>query len=274
MAAITSDGCFVFRQNMYFVHMLLLALCCFAFLAGYIDAMVGGGGLIQLPAMFWLQPQATLAHTLATNKAASFMGTSVSAIQYIRKVDIDWQHLTPAIISAFIGSFSGALLVSYVHKEDFMPVIIFVLMLVLVFTIIRKELGLHHKVKPLTPARYYLYAIATGAGIGFYDGLIGPGTGSFLVFAFIMLFGYDFLHASANAKVINCVTNISALGFFFIKGFIVWNIAIPVGLSNMAGNYVGSHVAMKKGSGYIRVFFIVVVLMLLLRLCYDTFVKQ
>src|SRR5690606_27160754 len=131
--------------------------------------------------------------------------------------------------------------------------------------------GLYHQVKELTPTRYYLYAIGTGAVIGFYDGLIGPGTGSFLVFAFIMLFGYDFLHASANAKVIHCITNLSALGFFFSKGLIVWSIAIPVGISNMLGNYLGSHVALKKGSGFIRWFFIIVVLCLLVRLSYDVF---
>jgi len=247
----------------------LLALCCFAFLAGFIDAMVGGGGLIQLPAFFILQPHLSLVQTLATNKTASFFGTSVSAYRYIKRVDIDWKHLTPAIVAALIGSFSGALLVSFIHKEQFMPFIICVLILVLVYTMLKKELGLHHVDKSLSRNRYLFYAIGTGGIIGLYDGLIGPGTGSFLIFAFVVLFGYNFLHASANAKVINVVTNIAALVFFFIKGNIIWEIALPVGAANMLGSYAGSHIALKKGSSFIRLFFILVVLALIAKLGYD-----
>ncbi|MEI8278203.1 MAG: TSUP family transporter [Bacteroidota bacterium] len=249
--------------------MVILLLCCFAFMAGFIDAMVGGGGLIQLPAMFILQPHLSLVQTLATNKTASFFGTSVATVRYIKRVQMDWNHLLPAIISAFVGSMGGAMLVSHFHKEYFMPFIICALVLVLLYTIFKKELGLHHQYKALTKGRYYLYAIATGGLIGLYDGLIGPGTGSFLVFAFIMLFGFDFLHASANAKIINCVTNLSALLLFFVKGYILWNIAIPVAIANMLGNYAGSHLALKKGSGFIRVFFIAVVAVLIIKLSYD-----
>jgi uncharacterized membrane protein YfcA len=240
-------------------------------MAGFIDAMVGGGGLIQLPAFFILQPHLSLVQTLATNKTASFFGTSVSAYRYIKRVEIDWSHLTPAIITAFLGSFSGALLVSYIHKEQFMPFIIVALALVLLYTIFKKELGLHHVDKSLSKSQYYIYAICTGGGIGFYDGLIGPGTGSFLIFAFVVFFGYNFLHASANAKIINCITNISALSFFLIKGNILWSIALPVGAANMLGSYAGSHIALKKGSGFIRVFFILVVAALILKLGFDYF---
>lgn len=247
----------------------IIFLCCFAFLAGVIDAMVGGGGLIQLPAFFILQPHLSLVQTLATNKTASFFGTSVSAYRYVKRVEIDWKHLTPAILAAFIGSFSGALLVSYIHKEQFMPFIIAVLALVLVYTIFKKELGLHHIDKSLSKSKYYLYAIGTGGIIGFYDGLIGPGTGSFLIFSFVVLFGYNFLHASANAKIINVITNISALSFFLLKGNILWQIALPVGAANMLGSYTGAHIALKKGSAFIRVFFILVVLALIIKLGFD-----
>ncbi len=254
----------------YFVAMLtLITLCCFAFLAGFIDAMVGGGGLIQLPALFILQPHLSLVQTLATNKTASFFGTSVSAYRYIKRVDIDWSHLTPAIIAAFIGSFSGALLVSFIHKEQFMPFIICILILVLLYTVLKKELGLHQVNKSLTRNRYLTYAICTGGIIGFYDGFIGPGTGSFLIFSFVVLFGYNFLHASANAKIINVVTNIAALLFFLFKGNIIWSIALPVGAANMLGSYAGSHIALKKGSAFIRLFFILVVLALIAKLGYD-----
>lgn len=249
--------------------MSLALLCMFAFIAGFVDALVGGGGLIQLPAFFILQPHLSLVQTLASNKTASFFGTSVSAARYIKRVNIDWRHLSVSIIAAFVGSFGGALLVSFVHKEQFMPFIITILSVVLLYTFFKKELGIHHQDKQLSNGKYYVYAIATGGIIGFYDGLIGPGTGSFFIFAYIVLFGYNFLHASANAKVVNIVTGIAALSFFFVKGAIVWSVALPVAAANMAGNYTGSHVALKKGSGFIRIFFLVVVLALIIKLGYD-----
>jgi len=247
----------------------IFLLCLFAFLAGFIDAMVGGGGLIQLPAFFILQPQYTLVQTLATNKTASFFGTSVAAARYIGKVALDWKHLAVAMAAAFAGAFSGALLVSRINKEDFMPFIITALVLVLLYTLFKRELGVHHVEKKLSERKYFLYALAGGGVIGFYDGLIGPGTGSFLIFSFVMLFGYNFLHASANAKLVNCVTNIAALSLFLVQGHIVWKVALPLGAANMLGNYAGSHLALRKGSRFIRVFFIVVVSVLILKLGID-----
>lgn len=247
----------------------IIILCIFAFVAGFVDAVAGGGGMIQLPALFILQPQLSLVQTLATNKMCSFSGTSIAAARYIRNVPIDWKHLSPAIIAALIASFGGALLVSYIHKGQFMPFIIGSLVVVLAYTIFKKQLGLHHNVKQLSQTRYYIYAIATGGILGLYEGLIGPGTGSFLVFAFIMLFGYDFLHASANAKIINVTANIGALIFFIAKGFVVWHIAIPVAICNMLGNYIGAHTAIKRGSAFVRVFFIVISVALIIKLTYD-----
>lgn len=248
---------------------MLLLLCLFAFLAGFIDAMVGGGGLIQLPAFFILMPQLSLAQTLASNKTASFFGTIVAAVRYLKRVKIEWKQLWLCIAAAFAGSMGGAFCVSYIRKEQFMPFIIGTLALVLCYTFFKKELGLHHIDKKLSKGRYYFYAAAVGIIIGFYDGLIGPGTGSFLIFAFVVLFGYNFLHASANAKLINCVTNLSALSFFFIKGHIVWEIALPVAAANMLGNYLGAQFALKKGSAFIRIFFLVVVSALIVKLGWD-----
>ena len=179
------------------------------------------------------------------------------------------KYIIPAIITAFIASFTGALLVSRIHKEQYIPVIATTLVIVLVYTLWKKNLGLHHKAKQLTKNTGVLYGILIGLCIGFYDGLIGPGTSSFLVFSFILFYGYDFLHASASSKVINWVTNFAALLFFFSQGHILWHIALPAGLANMAGSYTGTHVALKKGSAFIRIFFIVVVLALVLKLCYD-----
>lgn len=245
---------------------MLLLLCLFAFLAGFIDAMVGGGGLIQLPAFLILQPHLSLVQTLATNKTASFFGTSVAAVRYIKQVKVDWKYLFVAIVAAFIGSFSGALLVSHVRKEDFMPFIVGVLVLVLLYTLQKKNLGIHETNEPRSSRQFFLYALAIGGIIGFYDGLIGPGTGSFMIFSFVVLMGYNFLHASANAKLLNCVTNIAALIFFLYKGAILWHLAIPVGIANMLGNYAGAHLALKKGSAFIRIFFLIVVTALIVKL--------
>ena len=160
-------------------------------------------------------------------------------------------------------------MVSYMHKEQLMPFIICVLALVLLYTVFKRELGLHRQEKHLSQSREYVYALVVGLIIGTYDGIIGPGTGSFLIFAFIVLFGYDFIHASANAKVINCVTNIAALSFFLSKGVVVWSLAIPLAAANMLGGYVGAHVALKKGSSFVRRFFIVLVIVLIVKLAID-----
>jgi hypothetical protein len=243
-------------------------LCLFAFLAGFVDAMVGGGGLIQLPAFFLFQPQLPLLQTLATNKTASFAGTSLSAFHYLKTVQLNWRELIPGIVAAAIGAFSGAKLVSYVHKEQFTPFLIVVLGLVLLYTLIKKNLGLH-STHTLDPGKHLVYSIATGLAIGLYDGCIGPGTGSFLVLIFVLVFGYTFVHAAANAKILNCVTNAAALSFFAVKGAIVWSIALPVAASNMLGNYAGTKLALRKGSGFIRIFFLLVVSALLTKLSYD-----
>lgn len=248
--------------------MSLLFLCCFAFLAGFIDAMVGGGGLVQLPAFFIFQPQLSLLQTLATNKMAAFSGTAVSAVHYLKHVRISVAKLRPIIITSFAGAFGGAMFISYIRKEQFMPFIVAALIAVLLYTLWKKNFGMTEK-PALSPSRHLVYSLAAGLVIGAYDGLIGPGTGSFLVFAFVSLFGYTFLYAAANAKVINCVTNISALVFFLLKGSIVWCIALPVAAANMLGNYAGTKLALRKGSSFIRIFFIVVVLVLIAKLSHD-----
>lgn len=248
--------------------MSLLLLCLFAFSAGFVDAVVGGGGLIQLPAMFVLQPQLSLVQTLATNKTASFCGTALSAFHYLRSVPLRWRRLVPGIAAAAAGAASGAALVSLFKKEAFLPFILVVLVGVLLYTLRRRSFGMH-ETKSLSPTRHTTYLLLTGLIIGFYDGLIGPGTGSFLVFAFVSLFGYSFVQAATSGKVLNCVTNAAALALFIAKGAVVWSLALPVALANMAGNYAGTKLALRKGSAFIRVFFIVVVTALILKLGWD-----
>ena len=246
----------------------LLILCLMAFLAGFTDAIVGGGGLIQLPAMFVLMPQLSLLQTLGTNKMASFSGTLVAALRYMKRVKLSFKSLLPAMLSALAGAWGGALLVSLVRKEQFMPFILTMLVLVLIYTVLKKNFGMERP-RSLSPARHLMLSLATGSLIGVYDGLIGPGTGSFLIFAYVLLFGYSFLEASAHAKLINCVTNISALSFFLFQDAIVWSIALPAALSNMLGNYLGAQMALRRGNAFVRVFFIVVTSALILKLGWD-----
>ena len=246
----------------------LFILCVFAFSAGFVDAVVGGGGLIQLPAMFVLQPQLSLVQTLATNKTASFCGTALSAFHYLKAVPLRWRALAPGIIAAALGAVSGAALVSLFRKEAFLPFILVVLVAVLAYTLLRRSFGMH-ETKHLSPLRHTTCLLLTGLIIGIYDGLIGPGTGSFLVFAFVSVLGYSFVKAAASGKVLNCVTNAAALTLFIAKGAVVWSLAVPVALANMAGNYAGTKLALRMGSAIIRTFFIVVVSALILKLGWD-----
>lgn len=250
----------------------LILLLFFGFLAGFIDAMAGGGGLIQLPALFIFQPQLGLAQTLATNKLAAVSGTAMATGQYLRRIRPDWSILRVGVILAFAGSFCGALAASRFRKETFTPFIIAALFVVFVYTLLNKQSGLHPGKK--LPQTRALWAIALlGAGIGFYDGMIGPGTGSFLLFFFVTLFGLEFLQASVHAKVINLTTNIAALVFFIPSGNVVWEVALPLAVANIFGSILGSRLALKKGSAFVRVVFIVVVAALLLKLCWDHFGK-
>jgi uncharacterized membrane protein YfcA len=250
----------------------IIILLIFAFFAGFIDSMAGGGGLIQLPALFIFQPHLGLAQTLATNKLISVCGTSMATRQYLKRIKIDWPLMRTGVLLAFIGSFFGAMTASRFNKDSFTPFIITALLLVFVHTILNKQSGMHAG-KPLPPAKAYWFIALMGAAIGFYDGLVGPGTGSFLIFLFVTLFGLDFLHASANAKIINLTTNIAALVFFIPSGYVVWEIAIPLALANVGGSMLGSRLALKKGSAFVRVIFIVVVSALILKLCWDHFEK-
>lgn len=257
MAELFSD------PNFYF---LLVA----AFAAGFIDAIVGGGGLIQLPAFFLAFPMLPPAVILGSNKFAGFAGTTLAAVNYARNRPVRWQAVLPALIMAIIASIFGAKLVHYFDKELLKPVVLVLLCVVAVYTFIRKDLGLVQR-KGVEGVRMTIASLLTGAVIGFYDGFFGPGTGSFLIVIYISLFGFDFLDSSVSAKLINCATNIGALALFVSQGSIRFDIAIPVALLNMAGSVAGVKMALLKGSGFIRVFFLVVVSGMILKFAWDIF---
>lgn len=246
-------------------------VCLFAFLAGFVDAIAGGGGLIQLPAILVFMPQLSLAQSLATVRTASLAGTSMAAFQFGRRMDIAWKSLIPALIAAPIASVAGSMLVSRWDKDKAMPVILVALTIVLVFMLLKSKLGLEkHEAASDKPVPVWGMAM-TGLVLGFYDGAFGPGTGSFLIFSFVIFFQYNFLQASAASKMVNLATNVASVSFFLFKGYIVFPVAIPMALCNIAGAFLGSRLAMKGGSQLVRWFFLAVVLTLIIKLGISVF---
>jgi uncharacterized membrane protein YfcA len=235
--------------------------------AGFIDAVVGGGGLVQLPALL-LVPGISPVEALATNKLGSVFGTTTSAVTYYRRVRPDLRTALPMAAVALVGSFCGASVASLLPASVFKPVIVVALVGIGAFTLLRPALG---DVTALRHAgrRHHGTAAAIGAAIGFYDGILGPGTGSFLVFAMVSLLGYAFLEASAKAKIVNCATNLGALLFFVPNGYVYWGLGLLLGAANMVGGYLGARTATARGSRFIRVAFLVVVGALVLRVGWD-----
>jgi uncharacterized protein len=250
----------------------IVFLCFFAFLAGFIDSIVGGGGLIQTPAMLVFLPQVPIPTLFGTGKVSGIAGTSSALLQYGRSVKINWQSILPAAAAAFIFSFIGARAVSHIPADALRPVVLVLLVSVAVYTFIKKDLGSLHAPK-LTPAREKLYAILLGIAIGFYDGFFGPGTGSFLIFAFVGVFGFSFLAASASAKLVNVATNLSALAYFAYTGQILFHIGLPMAFCNILGSQVGARLAIAKGSGFVRIFFLIIVSAIIFKFAYDSFLK-
>jgi uncharacterized protein len=252
---------------------LLALLCAFAFLAGFIDAVVGGGGLIQIPALFVLLPGLPPATLLGTNKFASIWGTLSATVQYLRRVPMEWPATLPTAASALLFGYLGASAAARIPADAFRPLILVLLVGVLAWTLAKKDIGTLHA--PRLSRRAALWtALATGALIGFYDGIFGPGTGSFLVIAFVGLFGFSFLAASASAKLVNVVTNGAALAYFIGAGHVRYDIALPMAVFNVAGSLAGTHLAIRKGSVFVRRVFIVVVVLLILRFAWDLLAAQ
>ena len=221
------------------------------FVAGFVDSIVGGGGLIQLPAFFIAFPQLAITNAaaiLGSNKFAGFSGTTVAAIRYVRNTPVQWKTVAPAIFTALIFGFVGAELVSHFDKELIRPVIFGLLIAVAIYTFIKKDFGIATKEGP-PQNMIMVWSLLTGAVLGIYDGFFGPGTGSFLIVIYISLFGFDFLNASVSAKLVNCATNVAALTAFIISGNIIWEIAVPLAVFNIAGSWLGVKIALKEGRG-------------------------
>ena len=243
--------------------LLLLA----GLLAGWVDAVVGGGGLIQLPALL-LVPGITPVQALATNKVAGFLGTSVSAATFYRRVRPSLATAAPMATLALAGAAGGAALASWLPGSVIRPVVLVALVAVAVWTVARPAAGRETRLR-WDGHRHLGAALALGAVIGFYDGLVGPGTGAFLVIGLVGLLGYAFLEASAQAKIINAATNLGALVVFALHGAPLWTLGLAVGAANVVGAYLGARMAVARGSGFVRVVFLVVVGGLVLRLGWD-----
>jgi uncharacterized membrane protein YfcA len=250
-------------QQLSFPMSDLLLVAMASALAGFIDAIVGGGGLVLTPSLFAVYPQAVPATLLGTNKSASVWGTAWSFTQYARRVSLNWRTLWPAVGAARVAAFAGAWAVTQVDPSGLKRALPLVLVVVLAYTLMRKDLGRTHR--PRFVGRHEaLAAAAVGAVVGFYDGFFGPGTGSFFVFLFVRVLGYDFLHASASAKLLNLATNVAALALFAPKGHVWWHVAPVLALANVGGSLLGTRLALRHGAGFVRVAFLAVVSLLIL----------
>jgi uncharacterized membrane protein YfcA len=248
----------------------LLALGSLAFIAGFIDSVVGGGGLIQIPALLISFPSTPVATLFGTNKIAALAGTSVAAFHYARRITFDFKLLFIISISCFISSFTGARIVSLINVAILKPLILFILIAIAVYTFFKKDLG-SVKTKELPYRKQMIYGAVIGFIIGFYDGFFGPGTGSFFVLAFVVILGFEFVQASAYAKIVNCITNFSALIVFISQGNYMLGLALIMAVMNISGNIIGSKMALRKGNEFVRIIFLVVVTMMILKYGWEIF---
>lgn len=246
----------------------LILLCIAAFSAGFIDAIVGGGGLLQTPATLLILPHYPVATLLGTTKIPSIAGTSLAAYKYSKHVKFNYKVLIACATSAFLAALLGAFLVSRIDNAVIKPVILVVLILVAIYTYFNKQFGIHQE-KNHSVKQQALMAVLFGLVLGFYDGLIGPGTGSFLILVFIAVLGFDFVGASAHAKIVNIATNLAAILYFSSTGHILFQYAIPMTIFNTTGAYFGTKFALLKGNKFIRIFFLLVVFGTILRFAYD-----
>jgi uncharacterized membrane protein YfcA len=236
--------------------LVLLGLAAVA--AGFVDAVVGGGGLVQLPALLVGLPHAAPTQILATNKLASICGTTVSSATYYRRIRPDPRTFLPMMVLAFAGSFTGAALATQIPRSAFDPIVLVALVVVGGYVLFKPTLGAATALR-FAGHQHLAAALAVGFVIGVYDGALGPGTGSFLVFSLVGLLGYSFLEASAKARLANWATNLGALALFVPHGAVLWKVGLVMGACNLVGGYVGARVAVSRGARFVRVFFIVVV---------------
>lgn len=251
---------------------LLIWLILIGFSAGLMDAAVGGGGLLQIPALFTILPHHT-SHTaiLGINKFAAALGTLNAAAQFAHKITLPWKMLLPAALCALTASYIGAKLTTWLPLAYIKPMMLIIMITMFLYTFSKKNLGQTPRQHTLSPQEY-LIGILLSTLIGLYDGIFGPGTGSLLVFIFVHYLSYDFLTATAAAKIINLTTNLAALSFFIPHGHIIWHWAFPLAIANFFGGFVGSWLAIRYGTHFLRLGFMSLLIMLISKFGYDTLI--
>lgn len=240
-----------------------------ALFAGFVDAIAGGGGLIQLPALLIGLPQSATVTVLGTNKLSSIFGTSAAAVLYRRRVKPDLSFTFAMAVPALVGSMCGALLASHLSTHALRPLVFFLLIAVGIYTWRRPTLG-HVELLRHTPGRRNVIAVVAGLAIGFYDGIFGPGTGTFLMVVLVAALGFAFLTASSIAKVVNVATNLGAIVVFGLHGVILWHVGLVLGIANIAGALLGAKIAIRGGSVFVRQIFLVVTAVLIIKVGVDT----
>ena len=249
---------------------IVISLVVFAFMAGAIDAAVGGGGLIQIPALMSSLPHLQPATVFGTNKLASIFGTGSAAWSYLRQVKLPWNLLCVIALCSLVSAFMGAASVTLIPVNILKPFVLFMLIVIALYTFMKKQFGqLHVEQKP--NKKMLILAALGSLLIGFYDGIFGPGTGSFFIFFFIRYLSVDFLHASALSKIANFTTNLAALSFFIPSGHVLFLLGAMMAVTNIAGSLLGVRLAFKYGSGFIRILFLILVSLLICRLSYQLF---
>ena len=249
----------------------LIGLCAVSFCAGFIDSIAGGGGLIQLPGVMACLPAVPVVQLIAINKTSSMFGTCTSMYEYWRKGLISVKRMWKSVLAAFFTSALGAYTARHIPNEILKPLIIALLSFVIVFTLVKKDFGDKEQASRFTLAQQSALGLLLGIVMGFYDGFFGPGTGNILIMALIFIYGVDFLHASADSKTINGVTNLSAFIMYTVLGVGNLLLGCIMGIFNMLGAHLGVRLAVLKGSKFIRVLFIIMSCGLLAKQIIDLF---
>lgn len=258
--------------NLINEHSLLtiILLAFFSFSAGFIDAVVGGGGLVIMPFLLINFPRLPLPVLFGTNKISALCGTSISAFKYAQQLKFNFGLLLVVSFFAFFSSYIGAVVVNLIDPKLLKPFLLIILVLIATYTFFKKDLG-SKPTKELSIVRQMIFGSLIGLVVGFYDGFFGPGTGSFFVLGFVVILGFEFVQASAYSKVVNCITNISALIVFIRNGQFILEMALLMAAFNILGSYMGASIALKRGNDFIRKIFLLIVGMMILKYGYDVF---
>lgn len=245
----------------------LLIICPLVFVAGFIDSIAGGGGLVSLPAYLFVGLPVHFAY--GTNKFSSSFGTFFSALRFMKSGQINYRSAISSVAGALVGSFLGAKAALALDDKYLKYCLIIMLPVIAVFILTRRGFGENDSTKNLSTKKIAVLSVLSGLLIGAYDGFFGPGTGTFLILVYTGVIGFNLTTASGNAKIVNLASNISALATFIAGGTVLFWVGIPAALFGMLGNWIGSGLAIKKGAKIIKPIFIVVIVLLFIKVGFE-----